>query len=58
MKPAVIRLYRDLLKYGRQLKYTDREYYFLRIRDEFQKNKHLDSPDQISKAFKVNLTLV
>lgn len=33
---AVLQLYRDLLRYGRKLEFTDKEYYFLRIRHKFQ----------------------
>lgn len=39
-RSAVLQLYRDLLRYGRKLEFTDKEYYFLRIRHEFQSKKH------------------
>uniref|UniRef100_A0A1B0DP52 Uncharacterized protein n=1 Tax=Phlebotomus papatasi TaxID=29031 RepID=A0A1B0DP52_PHLPP len=48
----VIKLYRDLLRYGEQLKLTDKEYFRKRIRREFRVNKNLTSPEDISFNFK------
>ncbi|XP_059607684.1 mitochondrial ribosome and complex I assembly factor AltMIEF1 [Phlebotomus argentipes] len=48
----VIKLYRDLLKYGEQLKFTDKEYFKKRIRKEFEENKHLTSSEDILFNFK------
>ncbi|XP_077195566.1 mitochondrial ribosome and complex I assembly factor AltMIEF1 [Paroedura picta] len=39
---AVLSLYRNLLREGRGLRYTDRDYYFTVIRKEFRKNQHLE----------------
>lgn len=50
----VLRLYRDLLRYGKQLKFTDVEYYTRRIRTEFHKNKTLESAEDIQFNFKVS----
>ena len=55
MNPAASHLYRKLLRYGRQLQYTDKEYYFNRIRQEFQENRHLTEAKDIEFVFKVNL---
>ncbi|XP_067830686.1 mitochondrial ribosome and complex I assembly factor AltMIEF1-like [Heptranchias perlo] len=38
---AVLNLYRALLREGRNLQYTDREYYYTFIKREFRKNQHL-----------------
>lgn len=51
---AVLQLYRDLLRYGRKLEFTDKEYYFLRIRHEFQANKDLQDPEDITRGIKVS----
>lgn len=50
----VLQLYKDLLRYGQQLKLTDKDYYYSRIRKEFLKNKELTDPKSISFSFKVN----
>lgn len=49
----VLRLYRNLLRYGEQLKFTDVKYYTGRIRTEFSKNKTLKSAEDIEFNFKV-----
>lgn len=49
----VLKLYRNLLRYGETLKFTDKGYYKKRIRGEFQKNKILDNPEEIDFSWKV-----
>lgn len=49
----VLRLYRNLLRYGKQLKFTDHNYYTGRIRSEFAQNKTLTSAEDIEFQFKV-----
>ncbi|XP_062989620.1 mitochondrial ribosome and complex I assembly factor AltMIEF1 [Elgaria multicarinata webbii] len=39
---AVLNLYRTLLRQGRGLRYTDRDFYFNTIRQEFRKNQQLE----------------
>ncbi|XP_074865572.1 mitochondrial ribosome and complex I assembly factor AltMIEF1 isoform X2 [Carettochelys insculpta] len=41
-REAVLSLYRTLLRQGRGLRYTDRDFYFASIRREFRKNQHLE----------------
>ncbi|XP_061495173.1 mitochondrial ribosome and complex I assembly factor AltMIEF1 [Rhineura floridana] len=41
-REAVLNLYRALLRQGRNLRYTDRDYYFASIRREFRKNQQLE----------------
>lgn len=53
VKPAV-QLYRDLLRYGKQLKFTDQSYFKYRIRSEFEKNRNLESGTDIEFNIKVN----
>lgn len=52
----VLRLYRDLLRYGKQLKFTDVKYYNRRIRTEFHENKTLESAEDIEFNFQVSFT--
>ena len=51
----VLRLYKNLLKYGEQLQLTDKLYYMNRIRQEFKANKKLKTAEEIEFCFKVNV---
>jgi len=50
----VISLYRALLRYRRGLQFTDKDYFYRRVRFEFEKNKYLtnafDIKFQIAKG--------
>ena len=41
-------LYKSLLRYGSNLKYTNRDYFYRRIRFEFEKNSLLKNKEEIS----------
>lgn len=41
-REAVLNLYRALLRQGRGLRYTDRDFYLSSIRKEFRKNQPLE----------------
>lgn len=43
----VISLYKSLLRYKSGLQYTDKDYFYRRIRYEFEKNKYLASESDI-----------
>ncbi|RZF35844.1 hypothetical protein LSTR_LSTR014174 [Laodelphax striatellus] len=43
-RQQVLRLYKDLLKYGQNLKFTDKAYFEQRIKSEFKKHKSLEKP--------------
>jgi hypothetical protein len=45
-RSAVLNLYRAALKNGRNLKFTDKQFYENRIREEFQKNCSVDSDQE------------
>ncbi|XP_069509045.1 mitochondrial ribosome and complex I assembly factor AltMIEF1 isoform X2 [Ambystoma mexicanum] len=45
-RTAVLNLYRTLLREGRHLKYTDRDFYFATVRREFRRNQDLTEPDE------------
>ena len=57
-------LYRELLRYGQNLKFTDKKYYFSKIRSEFEKNRNLANEKEIlfrqgqAKAFLKNKALL
>lgn len=51
----ILRLYKNLLKYGEQLQLTDKWYYMNRIRHEFKANKKLKTAEEIEFCFKVNI---
>ncbi|XP_061220674.1 mitochondrial ribosome and complex I assembly factor AltMIEF1 [Neopsephotus bourkii] len=44
-RQAVLTLYRALLRQGRGLRYTDRDFYLAFIRREFRKNQGLQRPE-------------
>jgi len=50
----VVRLYRNILRYGKQLEYTDKKYFKERIRTEFQKNKSLSNTEDQIFQYKVS----
>lgn len=49
----IVKLYKDLLRYGQNLQYTDKEYFYKRIKSEFKKNKTLVDEAQIIFNYKV-----
>ncbi|XP_063165652.1 mitochondrial ribosome and complex I assembly factor AltMIEF1 [Candoia aspera] len=51
-REAVLNLYRALLRQGRGLRYTDRDFYFTSIRQEFRKNQHLKHPEDKERHLK------
>jgi len=44
-KQSILLLYKNLYKYGQQLKYTDKSFYFKYIRKQFDANKSLPETD-------------
>lgn len=52
----IIRLYRDLLRYGNQLKFTDKNFFKNRVREEFRTNQSLNSATDIEFYFKVSFS--
>lgn len=49
----ILRLYKDILRYGQQLKYTDKNYFYNRVQIEFKKNKDLNDTE-ITFNYKVS----
>uniref|UniRef100_A0A6M2DSF1 Putative lyr motif-containing protein 5 n=1 Tax=Xenopsylla cheopis TaxID=163159 RepID=A0A6M2DSF1_XENCH len=54
----VLRLYKNLLRYGKNLQYTDKEYFCNRIRKEFRNNKTCTQPEELIFNFKVCISLL
>ena len=50
-RSIAISLYRQLLRYGEKLYYTDKQYFNERIRDEFVKHRNLSDNKLIEKQF-------
>lgn len=57
MRNAILKLYKDLLRYGEELRFTDKKYYRQRIREEFKQNKTLTEVADIDFQLKVILSL-
>ena len=53
----ILRLYRDLLRYSEQLKYTDVNFYLNRIKNEFEKNKMIDDEQEILRQIAVRKSI-
>lgn len=49
----VLQLYRKLLRYSQELKFTDQSYFRRRVRKEFRLNKDLQSESDIEFSIKV-----
>ncbi|XP_058832931.1 mitochondrial ribosome and complex I assembly factor AltMIEF1 [Topomyia yanbarensis] len=57
-KRLVLRLYRDLCRYGSQLQFTDREYFLQRVRREFDQNRNVTDLKEIEFCYKRGRTLL
>jgi hypothetical protein len=51
-KSLILDLYKKLFKYGQQLKYTDKDFYFDYIRKQFQ-SAYIEDTKKIEILFKV-----
>ncbi|XP_058460994.1 mitochondrial ribosome and complex I assembly factor AltMIEF1 [Malaya genurostris] len=51
-KRLILRLYRDLHRYGSQLQFTNREYFLQRVRREFDKNRAVNDPKEFEFCYK------
>jgi len=51
-KNQILNLYRNFMKYGENLKLTDRDFYYSRIKKEFSR-KDLTTQEEIRKAYEV-----
>jgi len=45
-------IYKRLLRYGRSLTYTNKDYFYRRVRFEFEKNSVVKNPEEISYQLK------
>ena len=51
-KQQTLSLYRNILRYGQSLEYTNKEYFYKRLRGEFKRNKNLPE-DKINFYYQV-----
>ncbi|CAH1108807.1 unnamed protein product [Psylliodes chrysocephalus] len=54
----VLKLYKELLRYGKQLKLTDKNFFRRRIKQEFKNNKGLEIETEIDHIYKKGVTLL
>lgn len=52
-RSQILQLYRSLIKYGEQLKLTDKTFFLKKIKNEFRTNKSLPSQQEAHEAFEV-----
>ncbi|XP_023602390.1 MIEF1 upstream open reading frame protein [Myotis lucifugus] len=57
-REAVLSLYRALLRQGRELRYTDRDFYLASIRREFRKNQKLEDPEARERQLEKGLVFL
>lgn len=50
----VLRLYRDLLRYGQRLQLTDKAYFYRRVRAEFEKARDVQEDERKRFLFEVS----
>ena len=53
MRGEILRLYKNILRYGQNLKYTDKNYFQSRIRANFRENKALSDKKSIQFQIEV-----
>lgn len=56
-RQEVLKLFKNLMSYSKKLTLTDSDYFRRKVITEFRKNKKLTSPEEITFAFKVHVTL-
>lgn len=49
----ILKLYRDLIRYSKNLNFTDKDYFLFRVQDEFRKNQQIGKPEAIEFCYKV-----
>ncbi|KAG5890123.1 hypothetical protein JTB14_027790 [Gonioctena quinquepunctata] len=54
----VLKLYKDLLRYGENIYLTDKSYFQKRIKKEFKKNRTVSDEHEIIYNFEKGLTLL
>lgn len=55
-RSAVLDLYRAILRKGRRLEFTNKEYYFRRMRQEFNDSK--DISDEATRSKKLQVMMI
>lgn len=57
-RQQILKLYKDLLRYGETLQYTDKDFFTKKIRKEFKKNRSLEDTSEIDVNYKVSLLIL
>lgn len=52
-RQSILHLYKRLYKYGQQLKYTDKDFYFRYIRNQFESVEESQDNKKIERLYKV-----
>jgi len=52
-RQTVLKLYKNILRYGETLRFTDKKYFIHRIRTAFKDNKNLTNEETIDFQLKV-----
>jgi hypothetical protein len=52
-RQSILQLYKGLFKYGHQLKYTDKDFYFKYIRNQFDSIKESQDNKKLERLYKV-----
>ncbi len=50
-KSSILNLYKSLIRYGKQLKYTDKNYYRNYIRNQFEASREETNVSRIERLF-------
>ncbi|XP_011500761.1 PREDICTED: uncharacterized protein LOC105364526 [Ceratosolen solmsi marchali] len=58
IKREILELYKKLLRYGANLKFTDKKYYIHRIRKDFLDNRNLTDKKEIEFHYKKGLEVL
>ena len=52
-RQKVLCLYKQLIRTANSLKYSDKDYFLKRIRQEFENNRYLSNPVEVQACVKV-----
>ena len=52
-RASILHLYKDLFRYGQQLKFTEKTFFYQTIREKFN-NKEIQNIDIVYKVYTIN----
>lgn len=56
-RTQILQLYKQLIRYGSEVRLTDKSYFLGRVRQEFKENRSLTDEQEIEFNFKVNVVI-